>query len=85
MKLYVRQIKPYIQPPCLQGIDSSPYPVEGHGLVSEDLEERLRDEIVVKDPWARLFFKERFTVTDVLYELRRDLENAYYVIGRLTE
>ena len=60
MKTYIRQIKPYIQPPCLQGFSSSPYPVEGYDWVPEDLEEKLRDEIVVEDSWSTLIFKERY-------------------------
>ena len=36
MKYYIRQIKPYIQPPALQGCNCEPYPVEGYDWVSED-------------------------------------------------
>jgi hypothetical protein len=60
MKTYIRQIKPYIQPPCLQGFSSSPYPVKGYDWAPEDLEEKLRDEIVVEDSWNTLIFKERY-------------------------
>ena len=60
MKLYVREIKPYIKPPCLQGFNGSPYPVEGYDWVSEDLEDKLRNEIVVSDSWSELVFKERY-------------------------
>lgn len=60
MKLYERQIKPYIKPPCLQGCNDSPYPVDGYNWVSEDLEEQLRNEIVVSDSWSTLIFKERY-------------------------
>ena len=60
MKHYIRQIKPYIEPPCLQGFNNTPIPVEGYDWVSEDLEEELRKNIVVKDPWSTLIFKERF-------------------------
>ena len=62
MKLYIREIKPYIKPPCLQGMNDSPYPVDGYDWVSEDLEDKLRNEIVVSDPWSTLIFKERFVV-----------------------
>ena len=60
MKYYIRQIKPYIQSPCLQGFNNKPYPVEGYDWVPEDLEEELRKNIVVKDPWSELVFYERF-------------------------
>jgi hypothetical protein len=60
MKLYIRQIKPYIEPPCLQGFNCGPYPVDGYDWVSEDLEEELRNSIVVSDSWSTLIFKERF-------------------------
>ena len=60
MKHYIKQIKPYIEPPCLQGFNNTPIPVEGYDWVSEDLEEELIKNIVVKDPWSTLIFKERF-------------------------
>ena len=60
MKHYVRQIKPYIEPPALHGCNCSPDPVEGYNWVSEDMEEELRKEIIVSDSWSKLIFKERF-------------------------
>ena len=60
MKYYIRLIKPFIKPPCMQGCNNNPYPVEGYDWVSEDLEEQLRKEIVVEDSWSDLIFKERF-------------------------
>ena len=60
MKHYIRQIKPYIEPPALQGCNCSPCPVEGYDWVSEDLEDKLRNEIVVEDSWSTLIFKERY-------------------------
>ena len=60
MKHYIRQIKPYIKPPALQGCNYSSYPVEGYDWVSEDLEDKLRNEIVVEDSWSTLIFKERY-------------------------
>lgn len=65
MKLYERQIKPYIQPPCLHGCNDSPYPVDGYGWVSEDAEEKLRSEIVVNDSWSTLIFKERYVAKGI--------------------
>lgn len=62
MKLYVRLIKPYIQPPCLQGMNCEPYPVEGWGWCNEEYEEFLREKIVVSDSWSKLFFKEKYMV-----------------------
>lgn len=59
MKYYIRQIKPYIQPPQLQGFNDRPFPVEGYDWVSEDLEEELRSRIEVKDPWSKLIFDKR--------------------------
>lgn len=60
MRVYIREIKPYIKPPCLQGMNCDSYPVDGYDWVSEDLEEKLRNEIVVSDSWSELVFKERF-------------------------
>lgn len=62
MKIYIRQIKPYIKPPCLQGFNDSPYPVDGYDWVAEDCEEELRNKIVVSDPWSTLIFAERYVV-----------------------
>lgn len=60
MKYYIRQIKPYIQPPQLQGFNDKSYPVDGYDWVSEDLEEELKNSIVVNDPWSKLIFHCRF-------------------------
>lgn len=60
MKCYIRQIKPYIYPPQLQGFNDKPFPVKGYDWVSEDLEEELRNNIAVKDPWSKLVFIERY-------------------------
>jgi hypothetical protein len=65
MKYYIRQIRPYIQPPSLPGMLCVSYPVEGYDWVSEDLEEHLRSEIVLNDPWDKLTFKERFVEVTV--------------------
>lgn len=68
MRLYERQIKPYIEPPCLQGCNNSPYPVVGYDWVSEELEEQLRNEIIVSDSWSKLVFKERYVDKGVFGE-----------------
>lgn len=68
MKHYIRQIKPYIQPPALQGFSCEPYPVEGYDWVSEDYEKALRNKIVVSDSWSTLIFKERFIALGVVGE-----------------
>ena len=60
MKYYIRQIKPYIEPPYLQGFNNSLIPVKGYDWVSEDLEEELRKNIIVEDPWSKLIFRDRF-------------------------
>ncbi len=60
MKYYIKQIKPYIQPPALQGCNCDPDPVEGYDWVPEDMEEELRKNIIVKDSWSKLIFKERY-------------------------
>lgn len=60
MKIYKREIKPYIQPPQLQGFNDKPFPVKGYDWVPEDMEEELRENIVVKDPWSKLIFIGRF-------------------------
>ena len=62
MKIYKREIKPYIKPPCLQGFNDSPYPIDEYDWVSEELEEQLRNEIVISDSWSKLIFKERYVV-----------------------
>lgn len=68
MRVYERQIKPYIKLPCLQGFNDSPYPVDGYDWASEDLEEQLRNEIVVSDSWSTLIFKERYVSKGVFGE-----------------
>lgn len=60
MKYYIRQIKPYIQPPQLQGFNDHPFPVKGYGWFPEETEDALRESIIVKDPWSKLIFVERF-------------------------
>jgi hypothetical protein len=60
MKYYIRQIRPYIKPFALPGMLCISYPVDGYDWVSEDLEEQLRNEIVLSDKWDTLTFKERF-------------------------
>ena len=62
MKIYKREIKPYIQSPQLQGFNDRPFPVKGYDWVPEELEDKLRNEIVVDDPWAKLVFIERYVV-----------------------
>lgn len=62
MKIYKREIKPYIQPPQLQGFNDKPFPVKGYDWVSEELEDKLRNEIIVDDPWSKLIFVERYVV-----------------------
>lgn len=64
MKIYKREIKPYIDPPSFPGISWNPYPVEGYDWVSEDLEDKLKDEIIITDSWSKLIFKERFVEID---------------------
>lgn len=60
MKYYIRQIKPYIKPPSLPGMLCVSYAVEGYDWVPEDLEEELRNNITIEDPWSKLTFEERF-------------------------
>ena len=64
MKYYIRQIRPYVQPPALQGMLCVSYPVKGYDWAPEDLEEQLRSEIVLNDPWSKLIFQERFVEVD---------------------
>ena len=62
MKLYIRQIKPYIYIP-MAGAAEELLAVDGYDWVSEDLEEHLRKNIVIEDGWyGKLVFKERFEV-----------------------
>lgn len=68
MKCYIRQIKPYIQPPALQGFSNKPYPIEGYEWFPEDMEEELREEIVIKDSWSTLIFKERYISVEELHQ-----------------
>lgn len=60
MKIYKKEIKPYIYIPMMQGFRDDHVPVDGYDWVSEDMEETLREEIVISDPWSKLVFKERF-------------------------
>ena len=60
MKYYIRQIKPFIQPPALQGMRCEAYAVEGYDWAPENHEEELRKEIVLEDSWSTLVFKERY-------------------------
>lgn len=62
MKIYKREIKPYIEPPMLQGFSCRPQPIEGYDWVSEDMEEELKNKIVLTDSWSKLIFKERYSV-----------------------
>ena len=62
MKLYLRQIKPYIYIPMLQGFRDEYIPVDGYDWVPEDMEEQLREQITVDDPWSKLIFKERYVI-----------------------
>lgn len=68
MKCYIRQIKPYIQPPALQGFSNKPYPIEGYEWFPEDMEEELREEITVEDHWSTLIFKERYISIEELHQ-----------------
>lgn len=62
MKLYIRQIKPYIYIPMAAATERL-IAVDGYDWVSEDLEEHLRKNIVIEDEWcSKLVFKERFEV-----------------------
>lgn len=77
MKIYVRLISPYIKPPCLQGMNCEPYPVEGWGWCNEDMEEFLREKIVINDCMSELIFKEKYVVlTDE--EWQRKNTNVYF-------
>ena len=62
MKLYAKLIKPYIEPPALQGFSCAPTEVEGWGWCSEEMEDYLREKIVVNDSWSKLIFKEKYVV-----------------------
>lgn len=60
MKYYVRQIKPYLQLPKTPGTFNISRAVDGYDWVPEDMEEELRNTIVVEAPWGVLTFSERF-------------------------
>lgn len=60
MKYYIRQIKPYIYSPGLQGFSDKIFPVKGYDWVSEELEEELRKRIIIEDPWGKLILKEKY-------------------------
>ena len=81
-KLYIKQIKPYIRPPQLQGFNDKPYPVKGYDWVSEDREEELRKEIVVSDPWSTLYFCNRFVdVSEQVIDLPMSIEDACNILS----
>lgn len=83
MKCYIRQIKPYIQPPALQGFSNKPYPVDGYDWAPEDHEAALRNKIVVNDSWSTLIFKERFIALGD--GIMGEFEGVQFGICRLTE
>lgn len=60
MKIYIKQIKPYIKPLCLQGFNDFLEPIDEYDWVSEDHEKALRNQIVLKDPQSTLVFQERY-------------------------
>ena len=59
-QLYIREIKPYMKHPNLQKFFNDSLPIDGYGWVSEELEDKLRNEIKFEDPRSKLIFKERF-------------------------
>ena len=65
MKYYMRQIKPYIRPFTAPGSLCVSCAVEGYDWVTEDMEEELREKIVIEDKWYTLVFKERFVEVEV--------------------
>ena len=89
MKYYIRQIKPYIDPPSLHGFNCSPYPVDGYDWVSEDMEKKLREEIVVNDSWSKLIFKERFVeaprATSWICICIKDCEHYPFINGKKSD
>lgn len=77
-RTYVRYVKPYIQPPQLQGFGyQEAYPVEGYDWVPEDMEEKLRHEIVVKDPWSKLIFRCKWVEVNAISVLVPGLDRIF--------
>jgi hypothetical protein len=72
MEFYVRQIRPYI----LNNITSNAHPVDGYWWISEDMEEKLREEIVIGDTWSKLIFLDRFV--NVKSEIIKDIEEVIH-------
>ena len=60
MKIYIKQIKPYIYTPMAQGTTDELLEVDGYDWVSEDHEAALRNQIVLNVSYSTLIFKERF-------------------------
>ena len=60
MKYYVRQVRPYVETLLMPGIYGAAAPLEGYDYVPEDMEEQLRNEIVISNPSYRLIFNEKF-------------------------
>lgn len=95
MKYYIREIKPFIYSPGLQGFRDTEFPVKGYDWVSEDMEEELRNTIEVKDPWGKLIIHYRLReacTSEYVSELEQKLAEserlryeAYAVLGQMIE
>ena len=64
MKIYIRQIKPYIYTPMAQGTIDEIVAVDGYDWVPEDCEIILKNQIILDNSWSTLVFKERFIALD---------------------
>lgn len=68
IRLYKKQYRPMVQPPCLQGFNDNPYPFDEFWY-DEDEKEYLQEtfEKQLRDPMSRLIWDERYVEVKDMY------------------
>lgn len=54
----------------MEGFRDEYIPVDGYDWLPENMEETLKKEIVINDPYSKLIFKERFVEYGIKFEKR---------------